>query len=43
VTGRTVGLPLFESLSVLGRSQTLRRLAAARERLAAEAAPAPPA
>ena len=42
VTGRTVGLPLFESLSVLGRSQTLRRLAAARERLAAEAASVPP-
>ena len=33
VTGRTVGLPLFESLEVLGREQTLRRLAAARERL----------
>jgi glutamyl-tRNA synthetase len=43
VTGRTVGLPLFESLSVLGRSQTLRRLAAARERLAAEAGTPPPA
>jgi glutamyl-tRNA synthetase len=35
VTGRTVGLPLFESLQVLGRDQTLRRLQAARERLAA--------
>jgi glutamyl-tRNA synthetase len=34
VTGRTVGLPLFESLEVLGREETLRRLAAARERLA---------
>jgi glutamyl-tRNA synthetase len=34
VTGRTVGLPLFESLQVLGRDQTLRRLQAARERLA---------
>ncbi|MBG6089004.1 glutamate--tRNA ligase [Actinomadura viridis] len=35
VTGRTVGLPLFESLEVLGRERTLARLAAARERLAA--------
>ncbi len=26
VTGRSVGLPLFESLEVLGRSRTLRRL-----------------
>lgn len=43
VTGRSVGLPLFESLSVLGRSQTLRRLAAARDRLAAEAGAGPPA
>jgi glutamyl-tRNA synthetase len=34
VTGRTSGLPLFESLAVLGREQTLRRLEAARERLA---------
>lgn len=34
VTGRTVGLPLFESLQVIGRDQTLRRLQAARERLA---------
>jgi glutamyl-tRNA synthetase len=34
VTGRTVGLPLFESLEVLGREQTLRRVQAARERLA---------
>jgi glutamyl-tRNA synthetase len=33
VTGRSVGLPLFESLHVLGRGQTVRRLAAARERL----------
>jgi glutamyl-tRNA synthetase len=33
VTGRTVGLPLFESLVVLGREQTLHRLEAARERL----------
>jgi glutamyl-tRNA synthetase len=34
VTGRTVGLPLFESLQVLGRDRTLLRLRAARERLA---------
>jgi glutamyl-tRNA synthetase len=34
VTGRTVGLPLFESLEVLGRDQTLLRIQAARERLA---------
>ncbi|MGH3275605.1 MAG: glutamate--tRNA ligase [Streptosporangiaceae bacterium] len=34
VMGRTVGLPLFESLQVLGRDQALRRLQAARERLA---------
>ena len=33
VTGRTVGPPLFESLEVLGREETLRRLAAARARL----------
>src|SRR4051812_9131824 len=33
VTGRTVGLPLFESLEVLGRDRTLARLAAARARL----------
>ena len=37
VTGKSVGLPLFESLHVLGRAQTLRRLAAARQRLAADA------
>ncbi|MBX6767761.1 MAG: glutamate--tRNA ligase [Actinomadura rubrobrunea] len=36
VTGRTVGLPLFESLEVLGRERTLARIAAARARLAAE-------
>jgi glutamyl-tRNA synthetase len=34
VTGRTVGLPLFESLEVLGRDRTLLRIEAARERLA---------
>jgi len=33
VTGRTVGLPLFESLEVLGREATLTRIAAARARL----------
>ncbi|MEU8026616.1 glutamate--tRNA ligase [Micromonospora haikouensis] len=33
VTGRTVGLPLFESLEVLGRERTLARLRAARLRL----------
>ncbi len=33
VTGRTVGLPLFESLQVLGQEETLRRIAAARERV----------
>ena len=31
VTGRTVGLPLFESLEVLGRERTLARLRAALE------------
>jgi glutamyl-tRNA synthetase len=36
VTGRTVGLPLFESLEVLGRDRTLARIAAARARLAAQ-------
>jgi glutamyl-tRNA synthetase len=33
VTGRTVGPPLFESLEVLGRNETLRRIAEARARL----------
>jgi len=33
VTGRSVGLPLFESLVVLGRERTLTRLRAARVRL----------
>ena len=33
VTGRTVGPPLFESLEVLGRDETLRRLRAALARL----------
>jgi glutamyl-tRNA synthetase len=35
VTGRTVGLPLFESLEVLGRERTLARLRAARVKLPA--------
>jgi glutamyl-tRNA synthetase len=35
VTGRTVGLPLFESLVVLGREATLDRLHAAHRRLTA--------
>ncbi|GAA2639530.1 glutamate--tRNA ligase [Actinomadura fulvescens] len=34
VTGRTVGLPLFESLEILGRDRTLARIAAARAKLA---------
>jgi glutamyl-tRNA synthetase len=33
VTGRTVGPPLFESLAILGRETTLRRIRAARARL----------
>ncbi|MBL1068419.1 glutamate--tRNA ligase [Streptomyces sp. 7-21] len=36
VTGRTVGLPLFESLQTLGRERTLARIDAALERLAGE-------
>lgn len=42
VTGRTVGLPLFESLEVLGRERTLARIDAAQARLA-ELAAQPPA
>jgi glutamyl-tRNA synthetase len=34
VMGRTRGLPLFDSLAVLGRGETQRRLAAALDRLA---------
>jgi glutamyl-tRNA synthetase len=34
VMGRTRGLPLFDSLAVLGREETQRRLAAALDRLA---------
>jgi glutamyl-tRNA synthetase len=33
VSGRTVGPPLFESLELLGRDETLRRLRAARDRV----------
>ncbi|WP_225846439.1 glutamate--tRNA ligase [Streptomyces sp. HPF1205] len=33
VTGRTIGLPLFESLQVLGRERTLARIDAALEKL----------
>lgn len=35
VTGRTVGLPLFESLEILGKETTLARIDAALEKLAA--------
>ena len=38
VTGRTVGLPLFESLEALGRERTLARVEAARDRLGAASA-----
>jgi glutamyl-tRNA synthetase len=38
VTGLTVGLPLFESLEVLGRGRTLARIEDARARLAAVSA-----
>jgi glutamyl-tRNA synthetase len=33
VTGRSVGPPLFESMELLGREETLRRLRSARQRL----------
>jgi glutamyl-tRNA synthetase len=36
VMGRTRGLPLFDSLAVLGREETRRRLTVARDRLAAD-------
>jgi glutamyl-tRNA synthetase len=38
VTGRRVGPPLFESLALLGREETLRRLRSAQARLKAERA-----
>ena len=37
VTGRSVGPPLFESLEVLGRDETLRRLDLALDRAAGPA------
>ncbi|MFJ3188918.1 glutamate--tRNA ligase [Streptomyces halstedii] len=37
VTGRTIGLPLFESMELLGRDRVLARLDAAAEKLAAQA------
>ncbi len=37
VTGRSVGPPLFESLEVLGREETLRRVSAALDRAGASA------
>ncbi|WP_326770243.1 glutamate--tRNA ligase [Streptomyces sp. NBC_01591] len=37
VTGRTIGLPLFESMELLGRDRVLARLDAAAKRLAAQA------
>jgi glutamyl-tRNA synthetase len=33
VTGRSTGLPLFESMAVIGRTETLRRIDSARERI----------
>jgi glutamyl-tRNA synthetase len=33
ITGRTVGPPLFESIEVLGRDETLRRLQSAIARI----------
>ncbi|MER6443982.1 glutamate--tRNA ligase [Streptomyces venezuelae] len=36
VTGRTVGLPLFESVELLGRERTLARIDAASERLSTQ-------
>jgi len=34
VTGRTIGLPLFESVEALGRERTLARIDAAAAKLA---------
>jgi glutamyl-tRNA synthetase len=34
ITGRSVGPPMYESLELLGRDTTLRRLRLARKRLA---------
>jgi glutamyl-tRNA synthetase len=36
ITGRTAGLPLFESIEMLGRESALTRLRRARERFASE-------
>ena len=41
VTGRRIGLPLFESLEVLGRERTLTRIDAAQARLTELAARTP--
>ncbi len=41
VTGRRVGPPLFESMEVLGREETLRRVAAALDHAAETEAPGP--
>lgn len=35
VTGRTIGLPLFESLEILGREKTIARIDAALAELTA--------
>jgi glutamyl-tRNA synthetase len=35
IEGRTAGLPLYDSIFLLGRESSLRRLRGARERLAA--------
>lgn len=37
VTGRTIGLPLFESVELLGRERTLARIDAAAAKLTQEA------
>ncbi|MDQ6743685.1 MAG: glutamate--tRNA ligase, partial [Candidatus Dormibacteraeota bacterium] len=36
VTGRSVGLPLFESLALLGKPATMQRICAAQARLRSE-------
>ena len=35
VTGRTVGLPLFEALELLGREETVRRVTSAQAKVVA--------
>jgi glutamyl-tRNA synthetase len=37
VTGRTIGLPLFESVELLGRERTLARIDAAASKLIQQA------